>query len=340
MFYNRITKKGNLLIIVMLCFSMIGVSQTVTNGTFSSGTSGWGCSPETNPVSVYGGVGSDQVAEVDAQAGLCQTISGFTVGSIYRITFLVSRRTTCGPSTQTMAFSINGGALSSQEVSRTGSFNFTTESFNFTATSTNHTIQFVGTVVGTCGLILDNISITVVSALPIELLNFDATVTNNSDVLLEWQTATENNNDYFTVEKSQDGKTWEDVVEVDGAGNSSNLLRYSTSDKSPFYGISYYRLKQTDFDGNFDYSTIKSVTVNELSSIELFPNPASSQIVIRSRENELENITIYNAFGQDVTIGTKEVERNEFRVVLNLLDLESGVYFVKTTTTSQRFIKQ
>lgn len=150
------------LFLAMLFVSSNISAQTVTNGTFTSGSTGWGCSPETNPQSVYGGggpSGSNRVAEVDSKAGLCQTISGFTIGSVYNVTFDCSKRVPCGPPIQTLDFSIDGGALAPQNITRTGTFGFTAETFNFTATATSHTIDFNGT----CGLIIDNIVISQLS---------------------------------------------------------------------------------------------------------------------------------------------------------------------------------
>jgi hypothetical protein len=327
----------SVILIAAILFVSSNISaQTVTNGAFTSATAGWGCSPETYPESVYGGTGSNRVAEVDSAAGLCQTISGFTIGSLYQITFDCSRRTSCGPATQTLDFGIDGGALATQNISRTGVFNFTAEIFNFTATATSHTIDFNGTSAGTCGLIIDNIVVSLVSALPIELLNFNASPINNEIVQLQWQTASENNNDYFTIERSKNGTTWEELALVDGAGNSSSLLSYSTSDTRPYIGISYYRLKQTDFDGQFEYSAIKSVNLKKLSgeSVEIYPNPTDNQITITGNINELSEIRIFNLLGQDVTNLTTINHINKSKVTIDLSQLTKGMYYIKTRTTA------
>ncbi len=88
--------------------------------------------------------------------------------------------------------------------------------------------------------------------LPIELLNFNARCHNNL-VQIEWTTASEINNDYFTIEKSSNGITWQIVAIVDGAGNSNQPVDYSIADYEAGLGISYYRLKQTDYDGAYEY---------------------------------------------------------------------------------------
>jgi hypothetical protein len=95
-------------------------------------------------------------------------------------------------------------------------------------------------------------------ALPIELLYFKGSV-YNSDNILHWSTASEDNNDYFTIEKTKDGIDWEVVDREPGAGNSSNQLYYSSVDENVESIINYYRLKQTDYDGKFKYSDIISI---------------------------------------------------------------------------------
>ena len=101
--------------------------------------------------------------------------------------------------------------------------------------------------------------------LPIELLYFKGSV-YNSDNILHWSTASESNNDYFTIEKTKDGIDWEVVAREPGAGNSSNQLYYSSVDENVESIINYYRLKQTDYDGKFEYSDIISIDNRRMRS--------------------------------------------------------------------------
>ena len=96
-------------------------------------------------------------------------------------------------------------------------------------------------------------------ALPIELLSFTGEQHNENNIL-KWITASETNNDYFTVERSFDAINFEEVGIVDGAGNSISTLNYSLIDNRPFDGVTYYRLTQTDFDGNHQSFGLISVT--------------------------------------------------------------------------------
>src|SRR6185436_5233689 len=112
--------------------------------------------------------------------------------------------------------------------------------------------------------------------LPVELVSFTASVIDNKEVLCKWITASEINNDYFTVERSKNGNEFEEVGKVDGAGNSTAVLNYSLTDYKPYTGISYYRLKQTDFNGDYFYSQVVAVTIFEnASDILIYPNPSN-----------------------------------------------------------------
>jgi hypothetical protein len=142
-----------------------------------------------------------------------------------------------------------------------------------------------------------------INPLPIELLNFNASVCDKN-VCLDWSTATETNNDYFTVEHSQDGINFEQVGVVDGAGNSTSILNYSLVDNAPYEGVSYYRLKQTDFNGAFTYSNIETVnfTANSDFSFDIYPNPSDGtafNIVLTADKDEEVLVVVYDATGRE-----------------------------------------
>ncbi|MFN2430933.1 MAG: T9SS type A sorting domain-containing protein [Cryomorphaceae bacterium] len=176
--------------------------------------------------------------------------------------------------------------------------------------------------------------------LPISLISFDAAVCESS-VCLTWQTESEINNDYFTVEKSNDGFIWSVVKEVDGAGNSQTTLDYSTVDESPYSGLSYYRLKQTDFDGAFEYSSIKSVHFENPYSkgLTIYPNPTRDILNIKGFLSGVNSVNIYNSIGQDVTSSVTIISRNETALKIDISPLTPGVYHLKTNYNSGSIIK-
>lgn len=106
-----------------------------------------------------------------------------------------------------------------------------------------------------------------VNPLPIELVSFSAEP-GTGYVKLDWTTATETNNDHFTIERTRDGVSYERVAEVAGAGNSTSLRAYTAIDKDPYTGTSYYRLKQTDYDGKFEYSPLVSIDYEKAAAPE------------------------------------------------------------------------
>ena len=109
--------------------------------------------------------------------------------------------------------------------------------------------------------------------LPIELRSFEAQP-DGSEVKLLWSTASETNNAYFAIERISEGLTFYEIGSVQGSNNSNEVLHYSFTDPSPISGINYYRLKQVDFDGSFEYSPVISIDLtNNNSFADLYPNP-------------------------------------------------------------------
>ena len=168
---------------------------------------------------------------------------------------------------------------------------------------------------------LDNLE-----ALPVELISFQASLTQNEAVILDWSTATEINNDFFTLERSRDGVQFEEIGEVEGAGNSNQKIDYQFIDKSPYPGVSYYRLKQIDYDGKYSYSDIRSVNLVSGQGVQLFPNPVSSggeiELSITNSEDLNGTYTIFNTAGK--TIQTGQTTNNKIKI-----DLASGLYFIE-----------
>lgn len=129
------------------------------------------------------------------------------------------------------------------------------------------------------------------SPLPVELLEFNAKLNKSSQVVnLDWSTASEFNNAYFKVEKSNDGYTWLEVSTVPGSGTTDHIKTYSDVDPDPFTGISFYRLRQVDFDGTTAYSPIRMID-NRLAtdrSVLVYPNPTEGYLQISFPEFQEE----------------------------------------------------
>ncbi len=183
-------------------------------------------------------------------------------------------------------------------------------------------------------------TIVLCTPLPIELNSFDVSKSNENDVLVQWSTASEINNDYFTIEKSKNGEVWEDVQIVKGAGNSNEVIHYQIEDKNPFSGTSYYRLRQTDFDGNEEVSDVKSINFKEYSTLDLevFPIPAKESITIVYPRVSQKEVRIHDALGSDVTSSFEILESNKSEVKYSIRTISSGVYFLTVEGNTKKIV--
>lgn len=178
------------------------------------------------------------------------------------------------------------------------------------------------------------------TALPIELLSFEAQAKGKL-VELNWTTASETNNDYFTIEKTVDGKIFEQVAIIDGAGNSQSTLHYSTVDSNPYPGKSYYRLKQTDFNGDFDYSDFVAVNHTKKLSAEIFPNPLDNSTLFIKMNGSYEQkvlVQLFNAFGSQVYSKLLVQEEGINPIAIQLPNsLSPGIYYIKGSSNQELF---
>lgn len=179
--------------------------------------------------------------------------------------------------------------------------------------------------------------------LPIKLISFTAKAADNKKVNVKWSTATEMNNDYFTVEKSRDAISFENIATVKGAGNSTSVLNYSLTDEFPYQGTSYYRLKQTDFDGKYTYSNTAAIEFDnaENFAFNIYPNPTTAEnINLSFKENKNEEIlvVVYDANGKKdfSKIIIVQANGNNIYALDPSHKLSPGVYMV--TATSQQEI--
>ncbi len=178
------------------------------------------------------------------------------------------------------------------------------------------------------------------SALPIKLVSFDAAPKANV-VETNWITSLEISNDYFTVERSKDGSNFTEVARITGAGNSTVSNTYRAVDENPLKGISYYRLRQTDFDGQYTYSNLVAVTMDEKAGFKLFPNPAQNEFYVNvSNPSGDIQMNVYDLAGRLVygnTFPVNEGASNQTVSVTTADNLPSGVYFVNVSAKGTEF---
>ncbi|MBC8110176.1 MAG: T9SS type A sorting domain-containing protein [Verrucomicrobia bacterium] len=137
--------------------------------------------------------------------------------------------------------------------------------------------------------------------LPVELLYFKATYKKNA-VVLDWATASELNNLYFTIERSKDGSSFQPVLSVDGKGTNAHKSVYQTGDNNPLRGLSYYRLRQTDANGQFTFSKVLAITSSAANLFMIYPNPVQgSQFYIKTASQiKTLQLKIYDQHGSQV----------------------------------------
>lgn len=167
--------------------------------------------------------------------------------------------------------------------------------------------------------------------LPISLINFNA-IRENSTVVITWITSSETNNDFFTIEKTTDFNHFETVGIIKGAGNSNQSKHYGMTDFNPYSGISYYRLKQTDFDGNSTYSNFKYVLFedNELSALEIFPNPSNNSditIDFTAQESGIMQLLVRDIYGAEAYKTSFNIDKGKNLLKLDKTNgLKEGLY--------------
>lgn len=171
------------------------------------------------------------------------------------------------------------------------------------------------------------------STLPVELVEFQAKKTNQG-IKLTWATATEINNDYFTVQRAVNNNKFEDIARIEGAGNSNEIINYSYTDNDKFSSKNiYYRIKQTDFDGSTSFSWIQDITSDEQMILDVFPNPVKQgeNVSIQSSEENIR-ISIYNSSGQQVY--SKEANNNQ--IDIDSYNLKKGLYVIQIENLKTR----
>jgi len=189
------------------------------------------------------------------------------------------------------------------------------------------------------------------NTLPIELIDFNA-FEKDGIIYIDWATVSEINNDYFTIERSKDGSDFEFIDEVLGAGTSNHLITYGTIDEDPYYGTSYYRLKQTDFDGKFEYSDLEIVNILTELKFSVKPNPAHDRLEMTFgslADGVIIMTTAYNAKIEIHDIQGKLVYQKNFdgaiyKFNIDISKFDKGMYFVSFESNSKvrqtKFVKE
>ncbi len=170
--------------------------------------------------------------------------------------------------------------------------------------------------------------------LPVELSMFKTNLHGNR-IVLNWRSEQETNNKGYEVQKSKDGKSWEKLVWVDGAGTTIERQEYEVVDENPISGDNYYRLKQIDYDGGFEFSKVISAIYNsDETFIEVYPNPAKDRIELKGPDAEYANIKIINNVGRIL------MELEGPGTLIDISSLPKGLYYLSIQLDNKIFLER
>jgi len=161
---------------------------------------------------------------------------------------------------------------------------------------------------------------------------------DNAKVDLGWTTPTESNNSYFTIERSKDGVNFEFLQKISSAalnGNSTVALNYTAQDLNPYTGVSFYRLRQTDLDGNSTYSTVVSVSFDKKKALSVYPNPSKGTLYISGATGETSlKVEWFDISGRSLSQQIVPVQGG--LATLNT-QFNNGIYLLKITSSDGSF---
>lgn len=196
--------------------------------------------------------------------------------------------------------------------------------------------DFTITNTGCSGFSFFNIGSSTSTGLPIELLSFSGEC-QDGGTIINWETASEHNTSYFTIEKSRDGVIWNTIETTGAAGNSNQLISYSYFDKGTV-GVNYYRLNQADNDGVISHYGPISVSCESIGYFSTFPNPSGSSFNILINDERFvgnSTVEIVDEMGKNVFEKVVQVKAGINLIPIDNVDLKPGVYFI--TIVNEQF---
>lgn len=179
--------------------------------------------------------------------------------------------------------------------------------------------------------------------LPITLIDFTAKEDAERN-FLTWSTASESNSNYFRIERSNDGRTYTTIGQVNASGFSSSEIKYNFTDNTPLAGRNYYRLAMVDKDGSFEYSKVVVVTNKKNSSIDLkYINLSSGNSIvsftISSTKYQMANLSVTDIAGRNILITGIQLQNGNNTITKNIQTTAKGIYYVRLQTTHETVVK-
>lgn len=210
--------------------------------------------------------------------------------------------------------------------------------FNGTVNSINYT-EFTGIPSFSGGS--GGVTLLAPNPLPVELISFSG-YNENRQNFLNWSTASEINNDKFEVERSANPQNgFEKIGEVQGAGNSTETLTYQFIDENPMNATNYYRLRQVDFDGKFEYSAIIAINNEFGEQFNIYPNVTTKDVIVNFNHNKKSKLkfVLSDLTGRKMVNVNYPVENGNNSIVINLSKFKAGTYFLSVYEDDEEILK-
>ena len=173
--------------------------------------------------------------------------------------------------------------------------------------------------------------------LPVDLLYFN--VSNKDHISLLWATASEINNDYFQIERSEDGQHFYEIGRVQGNGDSNVEIKYEFIDRFAFAAIEYYRLKQVDYDGQFEHFEVKRINTGverEQAQITVYPTIVKNGSIKLTSNTpfQIQQITMYSLSGGEAkNLSQNTIQKNPLNYQINTTEMGKGIYLLKVISS-------
>ena len=332
---------------VMLPLFLVAQTETVGTGTE---TKTYAANAWNNTNVTYSGTGDTRATLPSDYAGASGGRNVFlTTNSGGDKTLIISDiQVASGYSTGTLCFGVwkstvaeDGGSLQISYTNGTGPSSITlptgsgTSAWYYVCVNVNYTggdvtVTFTNTST-TNQFRLDDISLSR-TELPITLLDYSVVLSKNK-TLVKFSTATETDNDYFTVERSGDGRAFDAIGKIQGAGNSAVKQSYTFTDENPLPGVNYYRIKQTDYNGSYNYTEVKSVR-HRISNSIITPGKTDGILFVTS-DLKSYDVVVYNTAGQEVQRNKSLSGDQNFSIE----NLQPGIYFVRILDQTFKVLK-
>jgi hypothetical protein len=336
----------SLLVYTLLALPFYTTAQNqLNNSDFREKSTYWDIKDmtvEINPETIYGGTDESNIAAgINAEAGLRQQ-ADLKPGLEYMIRFRgsrsISKETPDDPGITIRVTGIETGNdyMTRSLIYKNTEFEFSEESLTFAipkdAKDRGFFIEFTGYNNKTGnGVVVDDIELTSLKLLPVEIISFSGEI-KNGQAVLNWKTSIETNNKHFIIERSSNGAWFDSIGNVKAANTNSSIKSYSFTDASVKTGTFFYRLRQADIDGSYSFSKVVTLKCKQdnTAGVKIFPTIATNGITVSlsAPTAAMATVSIYDASGKIMTRTSQTLSTGTNQQFIEVASLRKGIYFL------------